>query len=146
MCLCSPSSEIGSTPLKGCRGNCGPGGKKWHPAAGIMTRVTCRLTTAKGTRNPTLDNQVWHRMGYLFLIYTATDSSRPVNCTCGVRAESDGIAGTDCGEVDPSPALCHLARRSLELPTATPSSRPTNNDRLIYTTERKRCCHTTRST
>ena len=25
--LCSPSSEIGSSPLKGCEGNCGPGGK-----------------------------------------------------------------------------------------------------------------------
>ena len=26
-CLCSPSSEIDSSPLKGCDGNCGPGGK-----------------------------------------------------------------------------------------------------------------------
>ena len=26
-CLCSPSSETGSSPLKGCEGNCGPGGK-----------------------------------------------------------------------------------------------------------------------
>jgi len=26
-CLCSPSSEIGSSPLKGCEGNCRPGGK-----------------------------------------------------------------------------------------------------------------------
>jgi len=25
--LCSPRSEIGSSPLKGCDGNCGPGGK-----------------------------------------------------------------------------------------------------------------------
>ena len=25
--LCSPSSKIGSNPLKGCEGNCGPGGK-----------------------------------------------------------------------------------------------------------------------
>jgi len=27
LCLCSPSSEIGSSPFKGCEGNCGPGGK-----------------------------------------------------------------------------------------------------------------------
>ena len=27
LCLCSPSSKIGSSPLKGCGGNCGPGGK-----------------------------------------------------------------------------------------------------------------------
>ena len=26
-CLCSPSSKIGSSPLKGCGGNCRPGGK-----------------------------------------------------------------------------------------------------------------------
>jgi len=26
-CLCLPSSEIGSSPHKGCEGNCGPGGK-----------------------------------------------------------------------------------------------------------------------
>jgi len=25
--LCSPSMKIGSSPLKGCRDNCGPGGK-----------------------------------------------------------------------------------------------------------------------
>ena len=27
LCLCSPNSKIGSSPLKGCGGNCGPGGK-----------------------------------------------------------------------------------------------------------------------
>jgi len=27
LCLCPPSSKIGSSPLKGCRGNCRPGGK-----------------------------------------------------------------------------------------------------------------------
>jgi len=27
LCLCSPSSEIGSSPLKGCEGKCRPGGK-----------------------------------------------------------------------------------------------------------------------
>ena len=27
LCLCSPNSEIDSSPLKGCEGNCGPGGK-----------------------------------------------------------------------------------------------------------------------
>ena len=26
-CLCSPSSKTGSSPLKGCEGNCRPGGK-----------------------------------------------------------------------------------------------------------------------
>ena len=27
LCLCSPSSKTGSSPLKGCKGNCRPGGK-----------------------------------------------------------------------------------------------------------------------
>ena len=27
VCLCSPSSGIGISPLKGCGGNCRPGGK-----------------------------------------------------------------------------------------------------------------------
>jgi len=27
LCLCPPSSKIGSSPLKGCGGNCRPGGK-----------------------------------------------------------------------------------------------------------------------
>jgi len=27
LCLCLPSSKIGSSPLKGCGGNCRPGGK-----------------------------------------------------------------------------------------------------------------------
>ena len=29
-CLCSPSSEIDSNHLKGCEGNCRPGGKQWR--------------------------------------------------------------------------------------------------------------------
>jgi len=27
LCICSPSSKIGSSPLRGCGGNCRPGGK-----------------------------------------------------------------------------------------------------------------------
>jgi len=36
--------QIGSSPPKGCGGNCRPGGKYWQPTAGFMTHVTCRLT------------------------------------------------------------------------------------------------------
>ena len=56
----SPSSEIGSSPLKGCEGNCGPGGKRWQPTAGFMTYVTGRLTAKNRDqlRNPTLGNRV----------------------------------------------------------------------------------------
>jgi len=43
-CLCSPSSKIGSSPLKGCWGNCRYGGKSWQPTAGFTTHITCRLT------------------------------------------------------------------------------------------------------
>jgi len=60
MCLCSPSSETDSSPLKGCEGNCGPGRKLGQPTAGFMTHVTCRLTAKNRDqlRNPTLGNRV----------------------------------------------------------------------------------------
>ena len=60
-CLCSPTSEICSSPLKGCEGNCGPGEKYWQPTAGFMIHVTCRLTAKNRDhlRNPTLGNRVW---------------------------------------------------------------------------------------
>ena len=53
-------TEIGSSPLKGCDGNCRPGGKQWQPTAGFMTHVTCRLTAKNRDqlRNPTLGNRV----------------------------------------------------------------------------------------
>jgi len=59
--VCSPSSEIGSSPLKGCGGNCRSGGKKWQPTAGFMTHVTCRLTAKNRDelRNPELCSRVW---------------------------------------------------------------------------------------
>jgi len=56
LCLCSPSSKIGSSPLKGCGGNCRPGRKYWQPTAGFMTHVTCRLTAEN---RATLGNRVW---------------------------------------------------------------------------------------
>ena len=60
-CLCSPNSKIGSSSLKGCGGNCGPGGKQWQPTGRFMTHVTCRLTAKNRDqlRNPTLGNWVW---------------------------------------------------------------------------------------
>ena len=59
--LLSPSSEIGSSPLNGCEGNCGPAGKQRQPTAGFMTHVTCRLTAKNRDQllNRTLDNRVW---------------------------------------------------------------------------------------
>jgi len=61
LCLCSPSSEIGSSPLKGYGGNSRPGRKYWQPTAGFMTHVTCRLTAKNRDllQNPTLSNRVW---------------------------------------------------------------------------------------
>jgi len=53
--------NIGSSPLKGCGGNCRPGEKQWKPTAGFMTHITCRLTAKNWDqlRNPTLGNRVW---------------------------------------------------------------------------------------
>ena len=61
------NSETGSSPLKGCEGNCRPGGKKWQPAAGFMTHITCRLTAKylDQLRNPTLGNRVWATFTFL---------------------------------------------------------------------------------
>jgi len=61
LCLCSPSSKIGSIPLKDWGGNCRPGRKYWQPTAGFMTHITCRLTAKNRDQlwNPTLGNRVW---------------------------------------------------------------------------------------
>jgi len=68
-CLCSPSSETGSCPLKGCEGNCGPGGNWWQPTAGFMTHVICRLTAKNRDQlsNPTLGNRVWATFTFLLI-------------------------------------------------------------------------------
>jgi len=57
-------SKIGSSPLKGCGGNCRPGGKYWQPTAGFMTHVTRRLTAKNRDqlRNPDARQS---SMGYL---------------------------------------------------------------------------------
>ena len=67
-CLCSPSSKIGSSPLKGCGGNCRPGGKWWQPTARFMTHITCRLTAKNRDqlRNPTLGNRVWATFTFFY--------------------------------------------------------------------------------
>jgi len=60
-CLCSPSGETGSSPLKCCEDNFGPGGNYSQPTAGFVTHVTCRLTAKNRDqlRNPPLGNRVW---------------------------------------------------------------------------------------
>jgi len=60
VCLCSPSSKIGSSPLNGCGGNCRRGRKYWQPTAGFVTHITCRLIAKNRDqlRNPTLGNRV----------------------------------------------------------------------------------------
>ena len=54
LCLCSPSSKTGSSPLTGCGSNC-------RPTARFVTRIICRLTAKNWDqlRNPTLCNRVW---------------------------------------------------------------------------------------
>jgi len=85
LCLCSPSSKIGSSPLKGCGGNCGPGGKKWQPTDRFMTHDTCRLTAKNRDqlRNPTLGNRVWVTFTFLFTVLSCLPSE--VNGYCNVH-------------------------------------------------------------
>jgi len=54
LCLYSPSSKTGSSPLKGCGSNC-------RPTARFVTRIICRLTAKNRDqlRNPMLSNRVW---------------------------------------------------------------------------------------
>ena len=77
-CLCSPSSKICSSPLKGCESNCRPGGKYWQPTAGFVTHVTYRPTAKNRDqlRNPTLGSRlsrVWATFTFLVTI--------PITCT-----------------------------------------------------------------
>jgi len=78
-CLCSPNCKIGSSPLKGCGGNCRPGGKYRQPTAGFMTHVTCRLTAKNRDqlRNPTLGNRVRAAFTYLLWFYQPMAVSAP---------------------------------------------------------------------
>jgi len=52
--------------MKGCEGNCKPGGKLWQPTAGFMTYVTCRLTEPGSAPEPYARQS---SMGYLYLFY-----------------------------------------------------------------------------
>ena len=77
LCLCSPSSEIGSSPLKGCGDNCRPCGKYWQPTTGFITHVTCRLTAKNRDQlhNCTLGNRVW--ASFTFIFYSGPPAHRP---------------------------------------------------------------------
>ena len=69
-CLCSPSRKIGSSPLKGCGGNCRPGGKWWQPTVGFM--LTSRHLQAD-CQEPWSAPEPYARqssMGYLYLFYS----------------------------------------------------------------------------
>ena len=72
-CASSPSSKTGSSPLKGCGGNCGPKVMAAHRRV-FVTHVTCRLTAKNRDqlRNPTLGNRMWVGYLYLFTTYTLT--------------------------------------------------------------------------
>jgi len=54
--------------LKGCGGNCRPGGKQWQPTVEFMIHVTCRLSAKNRDqlRNPTLRSVIEY--GLLFYI------------------------------------------------------------------------------
>jgi len=93
LCLCSPSSKIGSSPLKGYEGNCGHSGTYWQPIAGLITHVTCRLTAKNRDqlRKPTLGNRVWATFTFSHgvYLYFSTGNGQPRE-----------------------PALCQLYRRT----------------------------------
>jgi len=76
-CFCSPSSKIGSSPLKGCEGNCRPGGIK-------VTAAYCRVYDSRhlqaGCQEPwsAPEPYAWYlSTGYLF---NSTDNLRLTHC------------------------------------------------------------------
>ena len=70
--------QNGTSPLKGYRGNCRPGGQYWQPTAGFMTYVTCRLTAKNWDQlqNPTVSNRVWAT----FTFYLTEETLAEFNC------------------------------------------------------------------
>ena len=74
MPLFTKSSEIGSSPLEGCEGNCESGGKYWQPTAGFMTHVTYMLTAKNRDqlRNPTIGNRLWATLTCFLLVLIGT--------------------------------------------------------------------------
>ena len=82
--------QIGISPLKGCGGNCRPGGKECQPAAGFMTHVTCRLTAKNRDqlRIPTLGNRVW--ASFCGAIACARRRSDVTRCNCIDRYAARG--------------------------------------------------------
>ena len=74
-CLYSPSSEIGSSPLKGCEGNCRPGCKYWQLSVRFMTHATCRLSAKNRDQlwNPTLGNRSW--AAFIFYLYCSSNDT-----------------------------------------------------------------------
>ena len=92
-----PSSEIGSSPLKGCEGNCRNGGK---PTTGFMTRVTCRLNATNWSqlRNPTLSNRVRATFIFFYLLNATQlqqNSAKQRNHTTDCRADLAVDASVD---------------------------------------------------
>ena len=93
-CLCSPSSEIGSSPLKGCGGNCRPGGKYWQLTAGFMTHIICRLT-AKNRDQPygiTLRSVIEYGLPFYMQGTLIGSHTLPVKCNHRRAAPMNGSA------------------------------------------------------
>ena len=63
-CLCSPSSEIGSSPLKGCGDNCGPGGKYWQPTAGLWLTSPAGWLPRTGISSGNLRSVIEHGLPF----------------------------------------------------------------------------------
>ena len=87
------SSKIGSSPLKGCVGNCRPGGKYWQSTAGFMTHVSCRLTAKNRDqlRNLTLGNRVWATFTFYLQYMNLLSVSMCVGLPGNVKACSQHI-------------------------------------------------------
>jgi len=95
----SLSSEIYSSPLKGCGDNCGSDEKQCQPTAGFMTHVTCRLTAKNRDqlRDLTLGNRVWAIFTFLHTLYKSIQPCIPLGSLNQVPALLAGTSGLPGG-------------------------------------------------
>ena len=91
-CLCSPSSKIGSSPLKGCGGNCRPGGSNgslppslwltshagWLPRSGISSgTLRSVIELAANNRTNKLDFLIDRRFCFPLKMKTKNTKAHP---------------------------------------------------------------------
>ena len=92
-CLCSPNSKIGSSPLKGCGGNCRPGGNGSLPPGLWLTSPAGwlpRTGISSGTLRSVIEygmHKNWRREDMQFRRYVRRHTDRQTNRQTDIHAD-----------------------------------------------------------